>query len=74
MTPEQDVLADLLAQVREPAEWLSAVKLRNELVHEYPLLPLQQFDRVSRAYGAIPFLLECASRGDRCIAERHLLA
>lgn len=63
---ELDVLDDA-------TEWLKIVKLRNELVHEYPLAAPDQFAQFSRAHTAIATLLDATRRVAGLIAARKLL-
>lgn len=37
--------------------WSDLVRLRNRLVHEYPVAPAEQFDRVASAAAAAPVLV-----------------
>ena len=42
--------------------WSPVVKLRNQLVHDYPLDAQVQFDRLVEAIGYLPFLAEIHHR------------
>lgn len=42
--------------IADAEAWMSLVKLRNRLVHEYPLTIAEQRDRVSEAMNAAPTL------------------
>jgi len=53
--------------------WLAAVKLRNQLVHEYSLAADERLARLSQAYHTLPLLIDAAVRIDRFIVERKLL-
>ena len=53
--------------------WLSVVKLRNQLVHEYSVAPARQLDRLRQAHAALPFLLDAAQRVETLIERRALL-
>lgn len=59
--------------IDDPAGWVAIVKLRNELVHEYPLGASDRYDRFAAAYDAFPFLFNAAERASRVIAARGLL-
>lgn len=63
---ELDILSD-------PERWVAIVKLRNELVHEYPLGSSNRYDRFSAAFAALPFLFDAAERAERIVAELGLL-
>lgn len=63
---ELDILDD-------SGRWVSVVKLRNELVHEYPVGTSDRYDRFVAAHAALPLLLDAASRADRVVAARGLL-
>ena len=63
---ELDVLDD-------PDRWIGIVKLRNALVHEYPLGSSDRYDRFADAFDALPFLLDSVERASRVVAERRLL-
>lgn len=52
---ELDVLDD-------PPRWLEIVKLRNELVHEYPADAETRLHRLRTAHAALPFLSAAADR------------
>lgn len=62
-----------LSVLDDAATWVSIVKLRNELVHEYPFKPDDRFDRLSRAHAAIPLLQDAARRVRSLIQSRGLL-
>lgn len=57
----------------DPDRWVTIVKLRNELVHEYPLGSSDRYDRFSAAHDSFPFLFDAAERAERVVAERGLL-
>ncbi len=63
---ELDVLDD-------PARWVAIVKLRNELVHEYPGEAALRFTRMIDAHASLPFLFDALTRAERLIRARHLL-
>ncbi len=46
----------------DAGEWSKVVKLRNQLVHDYPLDPQVQFDRLIEAIGHLPLLAETIHR------------
>jgi hypothetical protein len=59
----------------DAAAWTKLVKLRNELVHDYPLDPNIQFERFRQAVQALPFLKATNERLTRFVAvelPRHL--
>lgn len=53
--------------------WLDVVKLRNELVHEYPLAAKARFGRLDRAHAAIPMLDEALRRAEAYVRHREWL-
>lgn len=53
--------------------WMAIVKLRNDLVHEYPLGSSDRYDRFAAAHESFPFLFDAAARAERVIAQRRLL-
>lgn len=53
--------------------WVAIVKLRNELVHEYPLGSSDRYDRFASAHEAFPFLFDAAARARQVIEVRGLL-
>ncbi|MBJ6122674.1 hypothetical protein [Sphingomonas mollis] len=63
---ELDVLDD-------PDRWVAITKLRNELVHEYPLGSSDRYDRFIAAHDAFPFLFDAAERAHRVVVARRLL-
>lgn len=62
-----------LGVIDDPKRWAAVVKLRNELVHEYPLGSSDRYDRFSAAFDALPFLFDAAERAERVVAERGVL-
>lgn len=62
-----------LGVLSDPERWVAIVKLRNELVHEYPLGSSDRYDRFSGAFDALPFLFEAAERAQRAVTDRGLL-
>ena len=63
---ELDVLDDA-------AEWVEIVKLRNELVHEYPIASADQLSQFSRAPAAIATLDDATRRVTALVATKGLL-
>ncbi len=63
---ELDVLDDAL-------EWVEIVKLRNELVHEYPLGANDRFAQFARAHAAVDTLLDATRRITIFVATRKLI-
>lgn len=62
--------ADLMERVGvldDASDWSRVVKLRNQLVHDYPLEPQVQFDRLIEATGHLPFLVETHRRAARFV-------
>lgn len=57
----------------DPGGWVAVVKLRNELVHEYPLGTSERYDRFVAAFDAFPFLFDAAERAHHLVAVRRLL-
>lgn len=66
-------IANRMAELDDPESWVATVKLRNELVHEYPLGISDRYDRFVAAHDSFPFLFDAAERAARVVAERHLL-
>lgn len=62
-----------LTIIDDPDRWVATVKLRNELVHEYPLGSSDRYDRFLAAHDSWPFLLAAAQQAERVITERGLL-
>lgn len=48
--------AETIGALPSSAEWSALVRLRNELVHEYPLSPAQRLQRLSDAWNAVAVL------------------
>ena len=46
----------------DAGQWSGVVKLRNQLVHDYPLDPQVQLDRLIEVVGSLPFLAETHRR------------
>lgn len=59
--------------IDDPERWVAVVKLRNELIHEYPLGVSDRYDRFVAAHGSFPFLFDAGERAARIVAARHLL-
>ena len=55
------------------ATWLAAVKLRNELVHEYPFDITSRFNRTRQAFDIVPTLQDALARFRRFTVARKLL-
>ena len=53
--------------------WLVVVKLRNELVHEYPASAESRFEGLRKAHHALAFLSNAAQRALDVIEARGLL-
>lgn len=53
--------------------WLAAVKLRNELVHEYPFDLKSRFDRTAQAFAVVPTLHDALIRLREVVVERKWL-
>ena len=51
-----------LGVIDSAAKWSEIVRLRNELVHDYPLDPQIQFDRFKQAVASLPALQEAHRR------------
>ena len=50
--------------------WVQMVKLRNELVHEYPNDPEHRLDRMTRVVAAFPELRETLGKIEIFVAEK----
>lgn len=57
----------------DPKRWAAIVKLRNELVHEYPIGSGDRYHRFVAAHAAFPFLFDAAARAEQVVRERGLL-
>ena len=53
--------------------WLAAVKLRNELAHEYPFDAASRFDRARAAFDMATLLKDALARFRTFVATRKLL-
>jgi hypothetical protein len=62
-----------LGIVDAAGDWLAAVKLRNELVHDYPDRPAERLVRLGAAIATFPFLFDAAQRAAAVVAARGLL-
>lgn len=62
-----------LGAIDDAPRWVAIVKLRNDLVHDYPLVATERLDRVVDAHDAFPFLFDAAARAEHVIRERALL-
>jgi hypothetical protein len=62
-----------LGVIDDAAHWVALVKLRNELVHEYPLGTSDRYDRFAAAFDAFPFFFDAADRARRMVVARGLL-
>lgn len=51
------------------ASWMPIVKLRNELVHDYPLDPAVQFNRFTEAVGYLPRMADTRERLARFVRD-----
>lgn len=60
-----------LGIITDGETWLEIVKLRNELVHEYPIAADLRFQRVAQAHAAIPFLTMADRRLRAFVADRN---
>lgn len=62
-----------LGILEDPARWVAIIKLRNDLVHDYPLGMSDRYDRFADALACFPFIFDAAELAERVIAERRLL-
>ncbi len=71
----QDVANQMekLEVVADAGQWMSVVKLRNRLVHDYPIDQKAQFEKLVEAYGAIDILRDCAFRTQSFIKQRKMI-
>lgn len=60
--------AEKLGILDDSFAWTAIIKLRNRLVHDYPLDPEAQLDMLTKAYNAVP-LLRKAARAARTYIE-----
>lgn len=56
-----------------PLRWVDIVKLRNDLVHDYPIQATERWERVVETHGAFPFLFDAAARAERVIRARVMI-
>ena len=69
-------IANLMAELDVldiPSRWVDMVKLRNDLVHDYPLHATDRWDRVVETRAAFPFLFDAAERAERVIRTRAMI-
>lgn len=59
--------------VADAATWVNVIKLRNRLVHDYPIDPQSQFSKLLEAYKAADFLRETAGRAIAYVKEHDLI-
>lgn len=62
--------AEKLGILEDGLGWGDIVRLRNRLVHDYPLDPTAQLDALSDAVAAVPVLRSAADAGRIFIATR----
>lgn len=62
-----------LGLVADAGQWMGVVKLRNRLVHDYPIDQDAQFLKVVEAYKAMNILRDCALRTQVFIEQRNLI-
>ena len=62
-----------LGVIEDGKDWLAAVKLRNELVHEYSDKASARFTRAARAFAMAPLLRDALARLKIVVAERGWL-
>ncbi|MFD1952294.1 hypothetical protein ACFSGX_16085 [Sphingomonas arantia] len=61
-----------LGLLDDAGRWVGVVKLRNRLVHDYPIDPATQLSRLKQAHEAAPFLRETAERTLAFLNDRNL--
>ncbi len=62
-----------LGIVENGEDWLAAVKLRNELAHEYADTASARFTRTAQAFAMVPLLRNALARLQSVVAERGWL-
>lgn len=62
-----------LGIVADAATWVDIVKLRNRLVHDYPLRPEAQLSRLREAHAAASVLNDSAEKVVKFLTDRGLL-
>jgi succinate dehydrogenase flavin-adding protein (antitoxin of CptAB toxin-antitoxin module) len=62
-----------LEVVADAAQWMSVVKLRNRLVHDYPIDQEARFLKLVEAYDAVDILRDCARRTQAFIKQRNII-
>jgi hypothetical protein len=61
-----------LGLLDDATRWVGVVKLRNRLVHDYPIDPAAQLSRLKQAHEAAPFLRDTAGRTLAFLNDRNL--
>ena len=61
-----------LGIVQDAGRWVGIVRLRNRLVHDYPIDPAAQFSRLKQAHEATSFLLDTTERALAFLKDRNL--
>jgi hypothetical protein len=59
--------------VADAGQWMRVVKLRNRLVHDYPIDPEAQFLKLVQGYEAVDILRDCARRAQAFIKQRKII-
>ncbi len=62
-----------LEVVADAGQWMTVVKLRNRLVHDYPIDQEARFVKLVEAYGAVDILRDCAFRTQSFIKLRKMI-
>lgn len=62
-----------LGVLDDPEHWVAIVKLRNQLVHEYPLRPAKQLERLKSARAGLDFMTGALTRTHALVLARNLL-
>jgi hypothetical protein len=66
--------AEKLGVVEDSFAWTAIVRLRNRLVHDYPLQPEAQLELLSQAHAAMPLLVNTARAARSFVENEGLLS
>lgn len=65
--------AEGLGVLDDSFAWTTIIRLRNRLVHDYPLQPEAQLDLLSQAHAAMPLLIRTAQTARAFVENKGLL-
>ncbi len=66
--------AEKLGIVESSFAWTAIIRLRNRLVHDYPLQPEAQLELLSQAHAAVPLLVSTARAARSFVENEGLLS